>query len=133
MSHYISPQSQLDFSVYFQLLMDQYLGRNGLRKLDPRYITKRVLQSEGIYISEDTCCLRGLVYACRLQNDRVTVRLPIESDLLKMILDNIYAYFSNNGQPCQGIDSFYELFVSTKLPNNELTSIHTHDLPHLLL
>ena len=31
---------------------------------------------------------------------------------------------------CQG---FYELFVSTELPNNELTSIHTHDLPHLLL
>ena len=30
---------------------------------------------------------------------------------------------------CQGIDSFYELFVSTELPNNELTSIHTRDLP----
>ena len=31
---------------------------------------------------------------------------------------------------CQG---FSELFVSTELPNNELTSIHTPDLPHLLL
>ena len=33
MSHYVSsplPGSQLDFILYFQLLMDQYLGRNGL-------------------------------------------------------------------------------------------------------
>ena len=35
--------------------------------------------------------------------------------------------------PCQGIDLFYELLAITKLPNNELTSIHTHDLPSLLL
>ena len=28
---------------------------------------------------------------------------------------------------------FSELFVPTELPNNELTSIHTPDLPHLLL
>ena len=28
---------------------------------------------------------------------------------------------------------FSELFVSTELPNNELTSIQTPDLPHLLL
>ena len=27
-----APQSQPDFNVYFQLLMDQYLGRNGLKK-----------------------------------------------------------------------------------------------------
>ena len=33
MSHYVSPPpSQLDFNVYFQLLMDQYLGRNGLKE-----------------------------------------------------------------------------------------------------
>ena len=34
---------------------------------------------------------------------------------------------------CQGIDSFYELLTITKLPNNELTSIHTGDLSPLLL
>ena len=34
---------------------------------------------------------------------------------------------------CQGIDSFYELLAITELPNNELTSIHTHDLQPLLL
>ena len=34
---------------------------------------------------------------------------------------------------CQGIDSFYKLLAITKLPNNELTSIHTRDLPPLLL
>ena len=31
---------------------------------------------------------------------------------------------------CQG---FGELFISTELPNNEFTSIHTHNLPHLFL
>ena len=31
---------------------------------------------------------------------------------------------------CQG---FSEVFISTELPNSELTSIHTADLPHLLL
>ena len=30
---------------------------------------------------------------------------------------------------CQGIDSFYELLAITELPNDELTSIHTHDHP----
>ena len=29
--------------------------------------------------------------------------------------------------------SFYELLTITELPNNELTSIHTRDLPPLLL
>ena len=33
----------------------------------------------------------------------------------------------------KGCQEFSELFISTELPNNELTSIHTRDLPHLLL
>ena len=37
------------------------------------------------------------------------------------------------GQECQGIDSFYELLAFTELSNNELTSIHTLNLPPLLL
>ena len=38
-----------------------------------------------------------------------------------------------NHRYCQGIDSFYELLAITELPNNELTGIHTRDLPPLLL
>ena len=42
----------------------------------------------------------------------------------------MYEEIMTNDDNCQG---FSELFVSTELPNNELTSIHTRDLPHLLL
>ena len=44
---------------------------------------------------------------------------------------NLFSITKQKG--CQGIDSFYELFAITELPNNELTSIHTRDLPPLLL
>ena len=37
MSHDVSPRSQLDFNVYFQPLMDQYLGRNGLSKKNQNF------------------------------------------------------------------------------------------------
>ena len=36
---------------------------------------------------------------------------------------------------CQGLNCIVirELFVTTELPNDELSGIHTPDLPHLLL
>ena len=47
--------------------------------------------------------------------------------------DNLNWYITYVATCSQGIDSFCELLTITKLPNNELTGIHTHDLPPLLL
>ena len=60
---------------------------------------KKILKREGIMIDENKYKLSALVNSCRLQNDELYVRLPIQKGLKNMILDQIEDYFLNRGKP----------------------------------
>ena len=55
---------------------------------------KLVLKDDGYYLSEDRILLNSLTRACRLQNDTVYTRLPINIKLLEILLFEIGRYYS---------------------------------------
>ena len=59
---------------------------------------KNVLKNDGVYVNEDKILLKSLTRACRLKNDKVCTRLPIQKDLLRILLTGTVAHFNNEGQ-----------------------------------
>ena len=50
---------------------------------------KAVLQDNGIALDQDQALLTSLTRACRLQNDRVRMRLPIRQGMLQILVKNM--------------------------------------------
>ena len=73
---------------------------------------KAVLKSHGIKIAEDQYLLLSLTRACKLKNDRVKIRLPIQKTLLGVILNRIQIHFLHElNQPYLAI--LYKTIIST--------------------
>ena len=61
---------------------------------------KAVLKDDGIELNENKYLLTALTRACKLHNDKVTTRLPIQKGVLKLILDQVdEQFFKTNSQP----------------------------------
>ena len=60
---------------------------------------RSILKSENIFLNNDSYRLSVLAKACKLHNDDLTVRLPIQKNLMLIILDKITDYFDARGQP----------------------------------
>ena len=58
-----------------------------------------VLAEDGIDIPQENFVLSSLIRASKLQNDTLTVRLPIHKDLLHLILKEINSLYSKVNQP----------------------------------
>lgn len=58
-----------------------------------------VLRHDGIEISNTSCRLSSIIRACKINNDVVTVRRPIRSGLLKLILKQVTKMYQDRGQP----------------------------------
>ena len=56
---------------------------------------KTVLENAGIKISEDRCLLSSLARACRVVNDKVRTRLPIQKSLLTMLIAKTQEKFAS--------------------------------------
>ena len=50
---------------------------------------KAVLQEDGIVVNEDKFLLGSITKACRLINDKVRTRLPIQKGMLRILLKKI--------------------------------------------
>ena len=59
---------------------------------------KAILKMEGIFLNSDVFTLTTLVRACRLKNDFLQIRLPIQKLLIHMILDEVYNSFTKRSQ-----------------------------------
>ena len=59
---------------------------------------KAVLTNHDIEINEDQCLLGSLTRACRINRDKLTIRLPIQKQLLNTLLKKTHEYFMNRGQ-----------------------------------
>ena len=62
-------------------------------------------------MSDDSCRLRALVKACKHENDKLKVWLPIKGGLMNLILNKIKDYFLDRGQTFLNI--LHRALVST--------------------
>ena len=59
-----------------------------------------ILQDNGITINEDKFLITSLTKACRIHNDRVITRLPIQKGVLRLLLVSVEQFFeSKSNQP----------------------------------
>lgn len=58
-----------------------------------------VLRHDGIEVSNTSCHLSSIIRACKLHNDVVTVRRPIRSGLLRLLLEQVDRLYLGKGQP----------------------------------
>ena len=72
---------------------------------------KAVLMSNGIDINEDQYLLSAMTKACKLKNDRVRARLPIQKGMLNVILRHTKKHFDSINQPFLG--ALYMTLFST--------------------
>ena len=59
---------------------------------------KKTLVTDGYDWNDNLVLVRSLTRACRIINDSVTTRLPIQCNLLEMILFEVQRYFSERSQ-----------------------------------
>ena len=70
---------------------------------------KAVLLMNSVKISEDRYLLSSLVKACKIKNDVVRTRLPIQKGMLSLILHQVQSHFSM--QPY--LAALYRAMIST--------------------
>ena len=59
---------------------------------------KHVLKQDGYMWNDNKVLLSSLVRGCKLENDRVKIRLPIQKGLFEMLLFEMERYFGTNRQ-----------------------------------
>ena len=59
---------------------------------------KAVLKEDGVTINEDQFLLNSLTRACKLKNDTIRTRLPIQKGMLYLITKQTDMHFSEKGQ-----------------------------------
>ena len=80
-------------TLYGAFLVDQGIQSSILKSYFSAI--KKILSSNGFELKFDQLLLNSLAKACRLINDRVHTRLPIQSGLLKMLLFEIQRVYKN--------------------------------------
>ena len=56
-------------------------------------VIKSVLKADGVMLNENRYLLNALTRACRLKNDKVKIRLPIQNGLLALLLEKLREHF----------------------------------------
>ena len=72
---------------------------------------KATLQEVGVKINHDRTLITSLTKACRLVNDQIRTRLPIQKDLLGVIINQINQYYGVKNQNYLRV--LYKTLVST--------------------
>ena len=74
---------------------------------------KAVLREDNQKISEKDYLIASLTKACRLQNDQIAMRLPIQKGLLGMILQQVSRKFENRDSSQPFLTALYKAIFST--------------------
>ena len=73
---------------------------------------KAILSLIDVEVHEDTCLLNSLMRACKLTNTSVHTQLPIQRDLLNLLLQSTSHQFMAEGQPY--LAHMYSALISTR-------------------
>ena len=88
----IKPKSWEDrLTLFIGYLVDQ--NKQSLTIKSYISAIKAVLKEDGFKISEDQFLIASLTKACKIKNDSLRVRFPIQRDVLRMILAQLDKYF----------------------------------------
>ena len=60
---------------------------------------RAVLAADGITLNENKFLLSSLTRACKLTNDKVKIRLPIQKGMLSILVKEVDDYYSQKSQP----------------------------------
>lgn len=92
-----------------------------------------VLRHDGIEVNNSCCKLSSIICSCKLRNDIVTVRRPIRSGLLKLILEKVESIFLGRGQPYLAelykaifVSAYYGLMRISEVMGKH--AVHTEDV-----
>ena len=69
------------------------------------------LQEIGVKLNEDQTLITSLTKACRLVNDQIKTQLPIQKDLLGVIIHQVNNYYGNRNQ--EYLQILYRSLIST--------------------
>ena len=72
---------------------------------------KAVLADIKVPLNLDKCLLNSLTGACKLHNDQIRIRLPIQCDLLQLLLKTVEHHFLDKGQIY--LSKLYMAIIST--------------------
>ena len=91
------PSWEIRAMLFVGYLADKGVKSNSIKS----YISaiKRILTDDGYVWQDDKMLLSSLTRACRLINDRVHTRLPIQCSLLELILFEIQRMYRTQNQP----------------------------------
>ena len=111
------------------MLFVAYLVDSGYRSQTCKsYISaiRKVLVEDGFHLSEDKCLLTSMTRACKLKNDRVIARLPIQKGLLEILVKRTESHFESMNQPYLAIlyctmfiTAYYGLFRVGEIATGE--------------
>ena len=83
-----------------------------------------VLREDGVMLNEDKFLLTSLTKACRLKNDKVMTRLPIQKGVLCVILNHIRSYFMSQPYLEKLFNAIFSSAYYGLLRIGELREIH---------
>ena len=72
---------------------------------------KKVLQDDNVIINENRVLLSSLTKACKMKNDKVRTRLPIQKGILRILLRETKTYYDNHNQSFLAV--MYQALFST--------------------
>ena len=83
------------------LFVGYLISRNRKSSTIKSYVSaiKSVLAQDGVFLSEDRFLLTSLTKACKLVNDKVRTRLPIQKGMLNIIIKNCQEFYNKRSQP----------------------------------
>lgn len=84
------------------ILFAAYLADSGKASATVKsYVSaiRHVLRFDGIEIADSNFQLATIVRACKLTNDKLTLRMPIQKRMISMILRTIEEYYNEMNQP----------------------------------
>ena len=74
---------------------------------------KSVLREDKIEVSEDQFLLKSLTRACKYRNERVTLKLPIQKDLLNRLLIQLDLNYVQSNSPQPYLAKLYNAIFAT--------------------
>ena len=95
---------------------------------------KAVLQAQGIKLNQDQVLISALMRACKIQQDRISTKLPIRKSLMQLLIKALDKVFSDQHYLCTMSQSSYGWRSSIKYTSLiELSPCTTSSMEHCTL
>ena len=74
---------------------------------------KAVLKENKIHIAEDSYLITSITRACKIHNDRLMIRLPIQKEMLQLLIQNVDSAVETNGSAQPYLQKLFKALFMT--------------------